>query len=63
MQATQDTERTYRVRVEMGSKTYRTQQQYTRAQAEEISKIALESARAARGGDSGIVPKEVELVK
>ena len=63
MQATQETERTYHVRVEMGSKSYRTKQEYTRAQAEEINHIAIESARSARGDDSGIVPKSVELVK
>ena len=48
MQSTQETERTYRVRVEMGAKTYRTKQQYTREQAKEIHHIAIESARSAR---------------
>ena len=62
MQTAEDTERTYRVRVEMGAKTYRTKQQYTREQAEEVHHIAIESARSARGNDNGIVPREFELV-
>ena len=55
MQATQDTERTYHITLDMGGKKqYNTKHTYTREQAEEISEIAAESARVAAGSNSQI---------
>ena len=61
-QATQEEARTYRLTVEMGAKSYQTKLRYTREQAEEICHIAVESARSARGDDTGIVPRPTEVV-
>lgn len=61
MEATQESERTRRVTVRMGSRTYRSENEYTRAQAEEIHKMVLESARAAVGNNWSIKPRKFEL--
>ena len=62
MQATQDTDRKYQLTIKLGSRKFETQHQCTRAQAEEVSNTALESARAARGNDRDIKPRPIELV-
>lgn len=60
MQATEDTERTYQLVVQMGNRKYETELEYTRAQAEEINKMVLESARAAAGNEWSIRPRKVK---
>ena len=62
MQATDEAEVTYQLTVQMGNRTYETELEYTMAQAEEINKIALESARAAVGNDWSIKPRKVEFI-
>ena len=62
MQATEEAESTRHITVRMGNRTYRSELEYTRAQAEEIHKMVVESARAARGNDRSIEPREFELV-
>ena len=62
MQATKEAESTRHITVRMGNRTYRTELEYTRAQAEEVHKMVVESARAARGNDWSIEPREFELV-
>lgn len=54
MQATAETEITRHITVQMGSKTYETEHEYTRAQAEEVHKMVVESAREAVGDDGSI---------
>lgn len=63
MQAAQDTEQQYQLTIKLGGRKFETQHHYTRAQAEEISKIAVESARAARGNDQDILPRPIEVVR
>ena len=62
MQATQDTDRKYQLTIKLGSREFETQHHSTRAQAEEISKIAIDSDRAARGNGRDIKPRPIELV-
>ena len=62
MQATAETEITYQLVVQMGKRKYETELEYTRAQAEEINKMVVESARAARGNDWSIRPRKVKPV-
>ena len=61
MQATDEAEVTRHITVQMGSRTYETKHEYTRAQAEEVHKMVVESARAAVGNDWSIEPREFEL--
>ena len=62
MQATKGAEQQYQLTIKLGGRKFETEQQYTRAQAEEISRIAVESARAARGNDQDILPRPIEVV-
>ena len=62
MQATKEAEITYQLVVQMGKRKYETELEYTRAQAEEISKMVVESARAAVGNDWSIRPLKVKPV-
>ena len=59
MPATQDTERTYHVRIQMGDEPVRTKLTYTREQAKEITELVTESARRALAYDQ-IVPIKTE---
>lgn len=54
MQATEEAEITRHITVRMGERTYETEHEYTRAQAEEIHKMVVESARAAVGNNWSI---------
>lgn len=54
MQATAEAEITRHITVQMGNRTYETEHEYTRAQAEEIHKMIIESAREAAGNDWSI---------
>ena len=64
MQTTQDSERRYHVTINMGGKReYNTRHTYTREQAEEISEIAAESARAAAGSNSQILAEPLKVVE
>lgn len=60
MQATDEEEVTYQLVVRMGKRKYETELEYTMAQAEEINKMVLESARAARGNNWSIRPRKVK---
>ena len=62
MQATDEAEITRHITVRMGDRTYRTELEYTRAQAEEVHKMVIESARAARGNDWSIKARKFKLV-
>lgn len=62
MQATDEEEVTYQLVVRMGKRKYETELEYTMAQAEEINKMVLESARAARGNNWSIRPRKVKFV-
>ena len=62
MQATDEAEVTRHITVQMGSRTYETEHEYTRAQAEEIHKMVIESAREAVGNDWSIEARKFELV-
>ena len=55
MQTTEDTERKYHVRIQMGDEPVRTKLTYTREQAKEITELVTESARRALAYDE-IVP-------
>ena len=48
MQATDEAEVTYQLVVQMGKRKYETELEYTRAQAEEINKMVVDSARGSR---------------
>lgn len=61
MQATDEAEITRHITVTMGKRTYETEHQYTRAQAEEIHKMVIESAREAVGNDWSIKARKFEL--
>ena len=60
MQATDEAEVTYQLVVQMGKRKYETELEYTRAQAEEVSKMVVESARADVGNDWSIRPLKVK---
>ena len=60
MQATDEAEVTYQLVVQMGKQKYETELEYTRAQAEEINKMVVDSARAAVGNDWSIRPLKVK---
>ena len=63
MQATEEKELTYQLVVRMGKRRYETEHEYTMAQAEEINKMVLESARAARGNNWSIRPRKVKTLE
>ena len=62
MQATDEAEVTYQLVVQMGKRKYETELEYTRAQAEEINKMVIDSARAAVGNDWSIRPLKVKSI-
>ena len=61
MQATDEAEITRHITVRMGKKTYETEHEYTRAQAEEVHKMVVESARAAVGNKWSIEELKFEV--
>lgn len=61
MQATDEAEITRHITVRMGKKTYETEHEYTRAQAEEVHKMVVESARSAVGNNWSIEELKFEV--
>ena len=63
MQATDEAEVTRHITVQMGSRTYETEHEYTRAQAEEVHKMVVKSARAAVGNDWSIKALKFKVMR